>query len=108
MPRYPALTREDYEGWSKIWPIHYKRPPPAPATEVPADLLESYSQYMTRALQLLAEHRVQAGCRCRNACLVVDPGSGRVVGQGVDETHLHPLRHAAISVRVGVGLGGGC
>lgn len=43
---------------------------------------------------------LMSGC-CGNACVIVDPVTGQEVASAADETDAHPLRHAAMAVRVG-------
>eukprot|EP00884_Botryococcus_braunii_P010867 jgi/Botrbrau1/19782/Bobra.0124s0030.1 len=90
-------TREQWAEWSKVWPITWRVPE---VTSVPTDLrLEPHEEqamwaHMARACQL-AEAAAAAG-NSSNAAVIVEPISGLVLAEGVDNTAAHPLEHAAM------------
>jgi tRNA-specific adenosine deaminase 3 len=111
IPRYPPHTKEDQVSWGKYWPvgIHVatKLNLRDKVTLSPEEITE-----MKRNMAIvmgMIDTPVKNGGRLElNACIIVDPNSDgggggengevkcTILGSGVDETSVHPLRHASM------------
>ncbi|EKX45385.1 hypothetical protein GUITHDRAFT_108653 [Guillardia theta CCMP2712] len=91
VPSFAPNTREQFDSWSKIWPLNYR--PPAGGMKVllgfSQEEIERMKAYMRRATALAVE-AVKAGDGAA-AAVIVDPTSGEVQGEGVDVAMSGPL-----------------
>lgn len=93
--RNPPRSRDQQRDWSAVWPLLNRSPQPVPGSS--DDLgrtvdAASVSRFMTRTRRLAAAASPLAG----NACVIVDPASGDVMGEAADASAEHLLRHAVM------------
>ena len=101
VPFHAPRTKEDRDRWSKYWPVSLRAPDKhmlRDSIHLSQKEIESMKQHMMKVWDLS-----QVNCldekgkeRVRNACVIVDPSSNKVIAHGVDETHAHPLHHAVM------------
>ncbi|KAK9789948.1 hypothetical protein WJX73_008362 [Symbiochloris irregularis] len=106
VPAHAPQTREQWAEWSQIWPITWRQPESTAmylaqqAPQLTQQEQEGMRRHMQRVWDLSGCTTSAAGssegAAVGNACIIVDPVAGEAVAQGVDETHAHPLRHAAM------------
>lgn len=85
VPRDGALTRKQLADFSLHWPLTFRKPSFEPL-ELNASVRAEYANWLDRATEV-------GGDKC--GCIVLDK-SGREIVATVDETHVHPLRHAVM------------
>jgi tRNA-specific adenosine deaminase 3 len=122
IPRYPPHTKEDQLTWGKFWPVGIQVATKLTLRDKVELSIKEISE-IKRNMQIvldMIDNRVKSGVDMGlNACIIVDPnssckkienGSGGgeiedkkleacssvIVGSGMDETGVHPLRHAAM------------
>ncbi|GIL71876.1 hypothetical protein Vretimale_665 [Volvox reticuliferus] len=88
-------TRQQWETWTKLWPITWRIPDNGTPVlvETPVDELtqQYYERYMRTALQLASLSGVD------NAAVIVDPVSAAPVAEAADKSAFHPLQHAVMA-----------
>jgi tRNA-specific adenosine deaminase 3 len=123
IPRYPPHTKEDQLSWGKYWPIGIQLPTKIilrDKIDLFAEEINEMKRNMGIVLGMLDNKMKIGGDVELNACIIVDPSSKKaasnsendragemhkhnnrkeaasIIGSGVDETSIHPLRHAAM------------
>ncbi|GLI64009.1 hypothetical protein VaNZ11_007163 [Volvox africanus] len=88
-------TRQQWETWTKLWPITWRIPdngtPVLVETPVEEHTQQYFERHMRTALQLASVSCVD------NAALIVDPDSGAPVAEAADRSAVHPLQHAVMA-----------
>ena len=84
--------------WSKTyWPVSVKMPDKQGRKEdtpLSQEEIAHMKSYMQTAFSMAASHPQASPA---NACVIVDPATGTIVGRGIDTTTAHPLGHAVIN-----------
>ncbi|KXZ47055.1 hypothetical protein GPECTOR_38g292 [Gonium pectorale] len=92
---YPPQTRQQWEAWTKLWPITWRIPdhgtPVTEETPVDQATQRYFEHHMRLALQLAAASSAD------NAALIVSPPSLTPLAEAVDGSGSHPLRHAVMA-----------
>jgi tRNA-specific adenosine deaminase 3 len=119
IPRYAPHTKEDQISWGRYWPVGIQVPTKITLRDKVELLPEEITQMkrnMKIVLGMVNDQAKNGGQLGLNACLIVDPKDGTsgddgseienkeqassasaIIGSGVDETGVHPLRHAAMN-----------
>ncbi|KAG0226211.1 adenosine deaminase, tRNA-specific 3 [Actinomortierella wolfii] len=97
VPKYPALTRQQFEAWRTVWPIVFRedlhRHPP-----IPPQLKQIALGHMQRACQLAQQAKEESG-ELPIAALIVDPATDTILATAFDtrtSSH-HALHHATLN-----------
>lgn len=85
VPLHGALTRAQFQDFSKHWPMTYRKPSMEPL-ELTDDMRQRYASLYRRAEEV-------GGDRC--GCVIVN-GSGQEITVGRDASDIHPLKHAVM------------
>ena len=104
VPSFPPNTKEQFDAWSKVWPMNF-RPPTGGMKKLlafSADEVRTLRSYMMRALALARQGRASGGGAV--GAVIVDPGSGDIVAESWDESHSFPF---CAPEQTAVGDGGG-
>eukprot|EP01023_Acetabularia_acetabulum_P008879 TRINITY_DN13899_c0_g1_i2.p1 TRINITY_DN13899_c0_g1~~TRINITY_DN13899_c0_g1_i2.p1 ORF type:complete len:389 (-),score=34.19 TRINITY_DN13899_c0_g1_i2:32-1198(-) len=90
VPKNAPRSREQWEEWSKIWPVTY-RPLDASMWEDQDPISVEKQQELEKFMRKCYELK-QRAC---NAAIIVDPASGWCIAVGVDQEQ-HVLHHAVM------------
>jgi len=101
---HAPATKEQHSAWSSHWPITWRPPDPHLRDNKPGALPQAAQDLIRQQMAAcLARMDIGAGpsgaighegpCRT-NAAIIVNPATGAVIAEGLDDTQTHPLRHA--------------
>lgn len=95
VPGTAAQTRSQWEAWTLHWPMAYKVPdgkaPPSGEELLASEADQAYfEKHMTAVLCAASK---ASSC---NVAIIIDPVSKKVIAEGLDCRHTHPLDHAAM------------
>ncbi|XP_028409807.1 probable inactive tRNA-specific adenosine deaminase-like protein 3 [Dendronephthya gigantea] len=98
VPKYPALTRQQYEEYSKIWPISFhedKRITRLINGEMFNEIeLREMTWYMEEAFNVAVLAKKKGMCQV--GAVVVNPSSKKILCKAHDLTCQHPLYHTTM------------
>jgi len=100
--RYAPHSKEDQIAWGAHWPVSLRAPHRQDLkerVEVSEEDTGRMRRHMASAMRLALDNRLGGRRRnavCNNACVIVDSERDCIVAGGVDETDVHPLRHAVM------------
>lgn len=94
VPKFPPLTRAQYEDSIKFWPVQFHED--KYIAKILSDQLfsaeekENMSKFMQLAIKVAKCGEVQVGA------VIVNPAKDEVIAVAHDQRHLHPLQHAVM------------
>ncbi|GAB5355290.1 hypothetical protein AAMO2058_000192500 [Amorphochlora amoebiformis] len=100
VPKHPPATEEEFQTWSKLWPISQRPRKPEPSPELTAEKKHEMCGFMRQAIEEAS--RAAKNGQIPIGCVIVDPGSSQVLAKAFDErlglgqNPPHPLHHAAM------------
>ncbi|KFM77899.1 tRNA-specific adenosine deaminase-like protein 3, partial [Stegodyphus mimosarum] len=92
IPKYPALTYNQYKKSMKFWPVQFRED--KYIEQILNDKL--FSPEEKKEMEVLMKMCISAAKYgdIKVACIVVDPSSSKIIAIAHDCRHLHPMQHA--------------
>ena len=98
VPKYPALTRQQYDEWSKLWPITFhedKHITKLINGEIFTETeLKQMRQHMEEAIHAASSAKKKKVCPV--GAVVVNPRTNEILCKACDQRSNHPLRHTSM------------
>ena len=99
VPASAPSTKDEWDEANEMWPVSLVVANPHEVMPVPAATAEEEAyavRWMTAAVKAAAE-ATTTSTTIGNCAIIVDPASGEEIARAVDESEMHPLRHAALA-----------
>ncbi|KAJ3299694.1 adenosine deaminase, tRNA-specific 3 [Borealophlyctis nickersoniae] len=94
VPKYAAVTKEQFESWKDLWPISFHESS-VKVEELSQDDVTNADRWMQVAFQ--EAQKARDGGEYPNGAAVVDPKSNTLVASCNDTRLHHPLQHAVMN-----------
>ncbi|KAJ1511432.1 tRNA-specific adenosine deaminase subunit tad3 [Coelomomyces lativittatus] len=91
VPKWPAITRSQYDAWSPLWPMHWRKS----ALNLPTHSTDMYPNLMQNLLSYY-EQKKKEGFKPISVGLVWDPECQRILTHAMDLSR--PLHHVSMSL----------
>ncbi|GAB5355292.1 hypothetical protein AAMO2058_000192500 [Amorphochlora amoebiformis] len=75
VPKHPPATEEEFQTWSKLWPISQRPRKPEPSPELTAEKKHEMCGFMRQAIEEAS--RAAKNGQIPIGCVIVDPGFSR-------------------------------
>ncbi|OZJ02799.1 hypothetical protein BZG36_04420 [Bifiguratus adelaidae] len=95
VPKYPPLTRHQFENWNPVWPVHFREDVRRRIHFSEKELLR-IQELMDKVLELTTNEGID---ELPIACLVHEPKKDKIITIACDtrKRDQHPLRHAVMN-----------